>query len=91
MQHEVQFFISTGLKAILVQYEFTDLNTRNNLSWTIIGNGDPMHGVYTSRIGTARVEQEEKADTNNNKIVRNLEEMNVSTKEEESQRKPSKR
>ena len=35
-------FISTGLKAVLDQYElFTKRNTRDHLAWTI-GNGDPM-------------------------------------------------
>ena len=39
------FFISTGLKAILGQYEFfTDRNTRDYLAWTT-GNGDLMHEV----------------------------------------------
>ena len=41
-------------------------NTRDHLAWTI-GNGDPMHEVYptqdTSRMKTARVKQEEDADT----------------------------
>ena len=39
------FFISTGLKAVLSQYELlTDRNTRDHLAGTA-GNGDPMHGV----------------------------------------------
>ena len=38
-------FISTGLKAVLGQYDlFTDRNTRDHLAWTI-GNGDSMHGM----------------------------------------------
>ena len=35
---------------------------------------------YTSRMGTARVKQEEETDTNNARIVRNLEEREVGTK-----------
>ena len=38
-------FISTGLKAVLGQYELlTDRNTRNHFAWTI-WNGDPMYEV----------------------------------------------
>ena len=39
------FRISTGLKAVLNQYElFTDKNTWDHSAWTI-GNGDPMWEV----------------------------------------------
>ena len=36
---------------------------------------------YTSRMGTARVKQEEETDENKARVVRNLEERNVGTKE----------
>ena len=35
---------------------------------------------YTSRMGTARVKKEEKADKNNARVVRNLEKINMGTK-----------
>ena len=41
-------FISTGLKAVLGQYElFTDQNARNHLAWTA-GNRDPKDGMCIS-------------------------------------------
>ena len=43
---------------------------------------------YTSRMGTEMVKHEEEAHKNNVRIVRNLEEWNVSTKEE-SQTRPN--
>ena len=53
-----------------------------------MGSRDPMYWVcvcayptqYTSRMGTARVKQEEEIDKNNVRVVRNLEERNVGTK-----------
>ena len=44
-----------------------DINIRDNLVWTA-GNGDPMHEVLiprriTSRMGTAKMKQEEEANT----------------------------
>ena len=39
------FFIKTGLKVVLGQYElFTDRNIRYNLAWTI-RKEDPLHEV----------------------------------------------
>ena len=60
----------TRLKAVFNRYEDVekDQNTRDRLAWTI-GNGDSMHdrGVYptedTSRMETAKVNQEEEVDT----------------------------
>ena len=49
-----------------------------------VERGFHARGVYptqhTSRMGTARVKQEEEADKNNARVVRNLEERNVGTK-----------
>ena len=59
------FFISTGLKVVLGQYElFTDRNTADHLVYTI-GNGDPMHGVCTLRMRAVRMKQEEETDESN--------------------------
>ena len=60
--------ISTGLEAVLGQYElFTYRNARDHLTWTIGNKESHTRGVYhtqyTSRMETARVEQEEEADT----------------------------
>ena len=53
------FFISTGRKAVLGQYEmFTDRNTGDHLAWTI-GNGDPMYeGFISPRIPRVWEQQE---------------------------------
>ena len=54
-------YFSTRQSMILI-----DQNTRNHSACTI-GNRDAMHGVcttqHTSRMGTARVKQEEESDT----------------------------
>ena len=42
--YNIFFFVSTKLKAVLVQL-FTDRNTRDHLAWTI-RNGDHMPGVW---------------------------------------------
>ena len=50
----------------------------------ISDRGSHARGVYpaqyTSRIGTARMKQEEETDKNNARVVRNMGERNVGTK-----------
>ena len=51
LQFSYIFFISTGLKAVLGQYElFTDRNTRDHLAWTA-GNEARIYarGVYPTQ------------------------------------------
>ena len=66
-----------------------DQNTREHSAWTI-GNEYPMHGVcteyptqYISRMGSkGEARRRNRHNGNNKKVVRNLGERNVGTKEE---------
>ena len=59
---EIHEIISTGLQAVLGQYDlFTDRNTRDHLSWT--AKSCVSDTGYLAHIGTARMKQEEEADT----------------------------
>ena len=59
MDYRERFFISTGHRAVLGQYEFfTDQNTRDHIASTI-GNGDSMYGLCVPKKIPRRWEQQE--------------------------------